>query len=350
MDEGARAAGGEAGQGGVATWMDDSVRASVQARVLHEAMALGRVPAGALYASPFQALRWLSLHEAWSPARRDAGVLQAYDEVFGDLAERLEDGPWVLASLGCGGGQKEDRFLSRARRRPGSALVVDVSPSLALGSHDRVSRWCPTHAGVMDLEVASGPSGWCEALMRCGASGGRCTRVVTLLGMLPNMDLAHARRVLEAWTAPGDWVVLSANLASEDECMRGLPTILPQYDNEETRRWLSGFLEWQGIRAGSFGWEYGVERLPSGEGGMARITVDAVLREPAFVQVPGHEGVRWAAGERVRVFQSLRMTLDAARRFGTSMGWRVVRAAADARGEEGVVLLQRLEGVGERGE
>jgi len=52
------------GMGGVAAWMDDSVRAAEQARVLHESLMRRRVPTGALYASPFQALRWLALHEA----------------------------------------------------------------------------------------------------------------------------------------------------------------------------------------------------------------------------------------------------------------------------------------------
>lgn len=339
----ARRRDGEAdrGMGGVATWMDDSVRAAEQARVLHESLMRRRVPTGALYASPFQALRWLALHEAWSPARRDAGVASAYDRATADLALGLESGPWALVSLGCGGGQKEERFLSRVARPPESALVVDVSPSLALASHERVSLGCPAHAGVIDLELKAEPSPWCEALLGGSEAGGRPRRVVFLLGMLPNMDLSHARRVLRAWTEPGDWVVLSANLASEGECEDGLRTVLPQYDNAETRAWLSGFLEWQGIPASAFAWRYGVERVASGAGAMARITVDAELREKARVGVPGHGAVEWAAGEAVRVFQSLRMTTTAAERFANESGLDVMKAATDDNGQEGVWVLRR---------
>ncbi len=327
--------------GGVATWMDDSVRATEQARVLHEALMRRGVPTGALYASPFQALRWLALHEAWSPARRDAGVATAYDRATAELAVSLNSESWALVSLGCGGGQKEERFLSRVARRPESSLVVDVSPSLALTSHERVSRWCRAHAGVIDLELKAGPSPWCEALLGGSEAGGRLRRVVFLLGMLPNMDMGHASRVLRAWTEPGDWVVLSANLASQGECEGGLRTVLPQYDNSETRSWLSGFMEWQGIRASSFTWRYGVERVASSAGAMARITVDAELLEMARVGVPGHAAVEWAAGETVRVFQSLRMTTSAAERFAADSGLDVMKAATDDNGQEGVWVLRR---------
>lgn len=328
-------------KGGVPVWMDDSVRAGDQARVLHGAMMRRRVPTGALYASPFQALRWLALHEAWSPARRNPGVASAYDRATGDLGKALETEPWALVSLGCGGGQKEERFLARVGRRPESALVVDVSPSLALTSHERVSRWCRAHAGVMDLELKATPSRWSEALLKGGDAGQRLRRVVFLLGMLPNMELGHAGRVLRAWTEPGDWVVLSANLASEEACEDGLRTVLPQYDNAETRAWLGGFLEWQGIPPSAWEWRYAVERVAAGAGAMARITVDAELRETVRVGVPGHGTVEWAPGEKVRVFESLRMTMAATEQFGNAAGFSVMSAAADDNGQEGVWVLRR---------
>ena len=327
--------------GGVPAWMDDSVLPAVQARALHGALSRGQVPAGALYATPFQAMRWLALHEAWSPARRDDGVQAAYDEVFGVLSHKLGDGPWTLASLGCGGGQKEERFLRGARRMPESALVVDISPGLALTSHARVSPFCEAHAGVIDLELNPVPSPWCESLLLGRQDQGRLPRVVFLLGMLPNMDLAHAARLLSSWTVRGDWIVLSANLASRDECALGLPGVIPQYDNPETRAWLSGFLEWQGIPAGGFEWSFGVEPEPALGGGGARITVDAVMHARALLAVPGHEPVAWEAGRRARVFQSLRMTREAALGFGREAGLECVHGASDGGSREGVFLLRR---------
>lgn len=339
--------GDGAAAGGVAVWMDDSVRPDRQARALHDAMRGGRVPGGALYATPFQALRWLALHEAWSPARRDAGVQGAYDDVWAALAAGLGDERWALVSLGCGGGQKEERFLRGHGRRPAVALVADISPGLALASHDRVAPWCPTHAGVIDLEIQPGPSPWCEALI--SADGGGVRRVVLLLGMLPNLGLAEARRALMAWTRPGDWVVVSANLATAAACAGGLPGVLPQYDNAETRAWLSGFLEWQGLAATAFGWEVGVGpvAVPWASGGvgatgaMARVTMDAVMRGPVEVGVPGHGAVRWGAGGRLRVFESLRMTPGAVEAFGRWAGLEGVHGATDAAGNEGVWLLRR---------
>ncbi len=323
--------------GGVAIWMDDSARPSRQAEALHGAMARGRVPSGALYATPFQSLRWLALHEAWSPARRDGGVQSAYDEVFGVLRDRLGRSPWTLVSLGCGGGQKEEQFLRSCAEPPRVALVADISPGLALASHDRVSPWCKTHAGVIDLEASPGPAPWCETLL--GDEG--VQRVVFFLGMLPNMDHGHAGRVLRAWTRPGDWVVASANLASAAECAAGLPNVLPQYDNKETRAWLSGFLEWQGIGMDRLDWVFGSEPVAAGSGAMARVTADVVLRSGVSVSVPGHEPVSWEAGCRVRLFHSLRMSMDAAAGFGADAGLVGVHDASDAAGQEGVLLLRR---------
>jgi hypothetical protein len=323
-------------------WMDDSVRPSRQALALHEALAGGRVPSGALYAAPFQALRWLALHEAWSPARRDDGVQSAYDEVFAAFARELHGGSCAMVSLGCGGGQKEERFLKGTGIRPRVALVADVSPGLAWASHERVSPWCvQTHAGVMDLEASPGPSPWCEDLLEAGHGADRLRRVIFFLGMLPNMDLAHAARVLAAWTRPGDWVVASANLASAAECASGLHGILPQYDNPETRAWLSGFLEWQGLREDAFEWSFASEPVTSSMGFMARVTADAVLLAGASVTVPGHEPLHWAAGQRVRVFHSLRMPMEAAEGFAAGAGLRLVHRAMDAGGNEGVLLMRR---------
>jgi hypothetical protein len=216
-------------------------------------------------------------------------------------------------------------------------LVADISPGLAMASHDRVSAWCETHAGVIDLETSAGPAPWCEALL--GDEGEQ--RVVFFVGMLPNMDLVHAGRVLRAWTRPGDWVVVSANLASAEECAAGLPGVLPQYDNPETRAWLSGFLEWQGIGVDQFDWVFGTERVAADEGAMARVTADVVLRSGVSVMVPGHEPVRWQAGCRVRMFQSLRMGREAAAAFGAGAGLAMVHGASDAAGQEGVFLLRR---------
>src|SRR5882757_1158373 len=56
------------------------------------------------YESHKQAAKWLALHEAYSPARRDASCVRIYDEAFEAVVSALDESFVHVAGLGCGGG------------------------------------------------------------------------------------------------------------------------------------------------------------------------------------------------------------------------------------------------------
>jgi hypothetical protein len=59
------------------------------------------------YDTPKQTLRWMRVHETFSPARQDPSCVNAYQELAAVLATALAGETAVeIVSLGCGGGQK----------------------------------------------------------------------------------------------------------------------------------------------------------------------------------------------------------------------------------------------------
>jgi L-histidine N-alpha-methyltransferase len=241
------------------------------------------------YQSPKQAWRWLQIHEAYSPARRDPSCVACYDDAFDDLSRRLDPlRPVHVVSLGCGSGSKEARFLrqwGQALPRPDIPtggpgthplryLAVDVSPSLTLTSHQAgLDAGLPPDAicpYVMDLSACER---WDDLLEGLGTDPGQ--RVLCFFGMLPNFEPGPTWSALGRLLQPGDWLLVSANLALSPDAQSGTEAALSLYDNDLTRQWLMTAL-----------WDLGVER----EDGFLRFTVEAcATRQDLFrIQVRHH--------------------------------------------------------------
>src|SRR5688500_20383416 len=62
------------------------------------------------YVSYRQAEKWLAIHEAYSPARKDPDCKVIYEKAFA-AAAKLTIGDVI--ALGCGGGQKDARLLAK---------------------------------------------------------------------------------------------------------------------------------------------------------------------------------------------------------------------------------------------
>lgn len=328
----------------LALWMDPSARMDPQLSRLHRSLESGVVPAGALYVSPHQSMKWLALHEAWSPARQSPKVGSLYEAAFEELERAIGDRRWTLTSLGCGGGRKEEQCLGRIRRQPDAALLVDISPSLAMVGRDRASSTCPAHAGVIDLEATTASPAWCRRLFAEADDGSgtpRPQRVLFFLGMLPNMPVSTAWSLLRAWTEPGDLVLVSANLASEAELGSELPGILPQYDNRETREWIGAFFDLHGIFGVAEELACSVESVPLPGAELARIGFHWTPSTDRSVRLPGMAPVEWEAGRRITAFQSLRLTPTAVESLGKTAGLALRFHQVDPSGQEGVFLFER---------
>src|SRR6267154_2960922 len=86
------------------------------------------------YDSIKQTQKWLALHEAYSPARRDADCAAIYDRSFAAVAERAKSKRVHVIGLGCGGGQKDTRLLKQLRRKGKEVFYTpsDVSTAMVL--------------------------------------------------------------------------------------------------------------------------------------------------------------------------------------------------------------------------
>lgn len=281
------------------------------------------------YASPRQALRWLAIHRRYSPAVQDAGVVETVTDALLTAARAAGPEAWVV-SLGCGGGNKEAALLRALRPAcPAGAVACDVSPSLVWSALD---AWREAAPGlpVQGLVADVGSAGDLEATL--AGWTGKSPRVFTWLGMLPNFESGEALPGVAALLRAGDRLVVSANLAPGPDLRAGCLRVLPQYDNPETAHWLRAVLEDLEVPREAFRVEFALE-VP--EGGPGRIEAGAVFSQAVEVAWAGRRW-RFAPGDRLRLFFSLRHTPALVEAQLRALGLEVEHAAVAASGEEGV--------------
>ena len=197
------------------------------------------------YASPRQSELWLAVHRAHSPAKTDSQVEKIYRDLFAEIAPHWKNQPVHVVALGCGGSHK-DTLLLEALEAVGAHVrftPVDVSPALALLSAQAGREFCDEPIRPLVADLLHFP-----ALPDAIASydGGE-SRLFTFFGLIPNFEPEAILPQLRGWIRPQDQLLLSANLApaldeSPGEYRAAMEIVKPQYDNAETRAWLSRVL------------------------------------------------------------------------------------------------------------
>ena len=295
------------------------------------------------YDTPKQALRWLRVHEAFSPARQDPSCQAAYQQAAAAAAAFCGADAVQVVSLGCGGGQKELTLLKELRdvqpARPASYLMTDVSPSLTL-----VARAAALSAGVVKAEDCvpwvldlAETADWRQAL----TTGLRPTvrRVVTFFGMMPNFLPGEVLPRLAGLLDDGDVLLVSANLAPGADYGAGVHQVLPLYDNALTADWLFCVLADLGVARDDGCMAFQVVHCPQNSG-LLRIEGNFTFARECSVWHAGEEH-RFMAGDRFGLFYSYRHTpLQVQKLFAVQdliLREQWLNAAAD----EGVFLLQR---------
>jgi SAM-dependent methyltransferase len=312
----------------------DQVRAD-----LHESLRTRRINPKFHYESRKQARHWLRLHEACSPARRDADCQATYDRAFVAFAQALGSTPFQLVGLGCGGGQKERRLLelTNASSANSTFLGVDVSWSLALIARSEAARVLPEflcHSLVCDLGKAADLLNELDSLTPPGFQ-----RVLTCFGVLPNFTPGQLLPQLATLLRPNDRLLLGANLARESDYDVHLRSILPQYDNSPTREWLFLLLDDLGIERDDGRWECRIEPDATWKP-LARITVDFVFARPRSVLLDDAE-YRFEREDRLRLFFSYRHTIAGVRGLLQRHGITTDAEWISASGEEGIFSCRR---------
>lgn len=289
--------------GSVSLTVHESQWPETLARQLHAALLQRRIPPKFHYESARQGRAWLRVHESLSPARTDPQCQAAYEQGLAAAADLLGAGEVEVLALGCGGGQKEVALVEHLQHRGATVQLTacDVSTGLVITTLQRAMRVLPADRGrglVCDLTCAEGLSGF------LGGHGAR--RLVTFFGLVPNFEPEETTAVLRSILRAGDRLLCSANLAPGDDYPAGVRAILPQYDNEPTRRWLSLLLEDLGLESAD---------------GTLRFTVEPAQRRPDLLRIAARFELHRAAtawverqpvalrqGETVALFFSYRHT------------------------------------------
>lgn len=283
------------------------------------------------YLTHRQAMAWLAVHEAHSPARTDPGCLEIYHQAFDHAARAVNESDMAVIGLGCGGGHKEAQLLQileKAGRRP-SFVACDISSDLVLTALERTSQATRVRqqspALVADLREGKDLGAVWDRWT------GRVPRIFTFFGMLPNFLPGEVLPVIASWLRPGDLLLLGANLAPGTDYQAGCEKILPLYDNDETRAWLAWVLEDLGIPRQAFVLECGL----ADRDGLKRVEVWAEFLRDVEVEMGGKR-YDYSEGGRMRLFFSNRHTPELVKRQVESAGMKWGPGWVSESGEEGV--------------
>jgi uncharacterized SAM-dependent methyltransferase len=284
-----------------------------------------------------QSQKWLALHEAHSPARRDPACAAIYDLAFAAVAARVVTPGARVIGLGCGGGQKDARLLGLlvAAQKEISYTPCDVSLALLLAARqaarDAVGE---IHCGPLLCDLATAGD---LPLVFGPAADLRTTRLLTFFGMIPNFEPSLILPCLADLARPEDWLLFSANLAPGPDYAAGVQSILSGYDNLLTRDWLTTFLYDLGFAPGDGEVRFGVETSAEG---LKRVTSDFYLTNSRLLVVEG-EDFEFPAGGKIRLFFSYRYTPDRIRAQLQLHQLEVCDQWLAPSGEEGIFLCQK---------
>jgi len=289
------------------------------------------------YDSIKQTQKWLALHEAHSPARRDENCLATYAAAFAATAEKIKARQVHVIGLGCGGGQKDVQLLKQLQSRGKKTFYTpcDVSVAMVLVARQAALSALPVESCfpfVCDLATAEDlPAAFSQS------RAPRAARLVTFFGMIPNFEPPQILPKLAALVRPQDWLLFSANLAPGADYATGMRKILPQYDNPLTRDWLMTFLFDLGVAARDGQLRFSIE---TGGLGLKRVVARFHFHRARTIQVSGQK-FSFTRGEVIQLFFSYRYTPERVRKILSRHRLEVREEWITNSGEEGVFLCRR---------
>ncbi len=306
-------------------------------RQLLNGLRLGRVPPKFLYDGDRQTQKWLAVHRAHSPSRTDVGVQSIYDRAFDESLGQAADEAVCLVGLGCGGGQKDTRYLGKLKS---IHTIVDYVPCDVSQAMTRVAREAAAaelpleriYPLVCDLANAPDLGQVLDTIV-----SPETKRVFTFFGMIPNLEPDVILPRLADLLLEGDQLLLSVNLAPGDDYKGGVGVVLPQYDNAETRDWLLSFLVGLGVPATEGRLRFGIEEID----GLLRIVADFEFSEALELSIGG-ELCEFAAGRALRLFFSYRHTEQTLALRLAKHSLAIVASQIDSSAEEGVFRVERV--------
>ena len=280
------------------------------------------LPASALYSHPSLGRLWKKVHQACSPFLRRPAIRRLYQRPASVLRHLLGS-PYSLVALGCAEGIKE-ALLLRKLPPPVFLLAADTNLSLARRATHRLPARKKAFrkidlSSVFDFRFSK--SAFSFPPSRAPAT--RHPLLITLFGVLPNLDPLPLLRRTARKMKRGDFLLFSANLAPGKSGFAGARRVLPQYDNHPTRRWLEAAVR------------HYRPKLPRGR---LHFGVYPDPRQKSLARIEA----RWITPRKtVTVFASRRPTTAQVEAWIRSARLRRLSRFLDPRGEEGVWLAAR---------
>lgn len=274
------------------------------------------LPASALYSHPSLARLWKKVHLACSPFILRPTVRQLYSQPAPLLRSHLKSQPYHVVALGCAEGFKE-ALLLRKLPQPSHLTTADTSLTMARIAARKLPAKRKS-AKKIDLTSPSSLS----RVLQSHSHLPPPTRLLTLFGVLPNLDPPPLLHRLAKTLRPCDLLLFSTNLAPGKNPRAGALRILPQYENPPTRRWLEAAAR-----------RYR-PRLPQGQ---LVFQINSDPRQPSLARIEA----RWISSRSTKIiFSSRRPTAPQVEAWLRSC--KLIRFGRwiEPRGEEGVWLVQ----------
>ncbi|MCX6947252.1 MAG: hypothetical protein NTU87_05250 [Verrucomicrobia bacterium] len=274
------------------------------------------LPASALYSHPSLARLWKKVHLACSPFILRPTVRQLYSQPAPLLRSHLKTQPYHVVALGCAEGFKEALLL---RKLPQPSHIITADTSLAMARI--AARKLPAKKKSSKKLDLTSPSSLSRVL-QSHSNLPPTTRLLTLFGVLPNLDPPPLLHRLAKTLRPCDLLLFSTNLAPGKNPRAGALRILPQYENPLTRRWLQAAAR-----------RYR-PRLPQGQ---LVFQISSDPRQPSLARIEA----RWISSRSTKIiFSSRRPTAPQVEAWLRSCKLLRLGRWIEPRGEEGLWLVR----------
>ncbi|MDA0858153.1 MAG: L-histidine N(alpha)-methyltransferase [Verrucomicrobia bacterium] len=275
------------------------------------------LPASALYSHPSLGRLWKRTHLAHSPFLHRKAVRQLYQKPAATIRQHLSPS-YSLVALGCADGIKESLLLQKLPP-PTLLLALDTNLSLArraarrLHAHHKIPRKVDLTSTFTFLNP--------RLKNKNHQSLQTLPRLITLFGVLPNLNPLPLLRRLAQQMHPRDLLLFSVNLAPGNSSFAGARKVLPQYDNSTTRRWLEAAVKRYRPKLPPGTLEFGIHPDPN-QNSLARIEA------------------RWICQKSTRiVFASRRPTASQVNSWIRATRLRTTARFSEPYGEEGLWLV-----------
>jgi L-histidine N-alpha-methyltransferase len=220
-----------------------SVSAKALQRQAIASLRANRIDPKFLYVTSRQAELWREVARRHAPIQSNPEFVRIYRQAFNRIAGQLPAEKIHLVGLGCGTGMKElDLFV--ALKTKGRACVfsaIDVSADLVQESIHKLTAAGAEDGGglVCDLAETAFLAQWLSDRTGDGP------RLLTFFGLAPNFAPDAVAQLFHSILRPADILLVSVHLApidAEVDLPDAMESVLPQYDNVETRAWLAAAL------------------------------------------------------------------------------------------------------------